>query len=134
MEQTPRFEPKIPQVIQEVGFDFSWSEPKVWALEIPAEELAVSELVWHFDVPFLWEKGGVYNLTPRAVMEQPDAHPEEYTRTIAADVTHPIDIMENKGHWLILDGLHRLMKLVMAGKTTVQVRKIPREKIPEILE
>ena len=50
-----------------------------------------------------------------------------------ADLSHPIDIMENKGRWLILDGLHRLMKATIQEESTVQVRKIPREKIPEIL-
>lgn len=123
-----------PKIIEEVGFEFNWSEPKVWALELPVEELPLSELSWHFDVPFLGEKGEGYNLTPRAVMEQPEEHPEEATRTLAADTVHPIDIMENKGRWLILDGLHRLMKLAIQGKTSVRVRKVPREKIPEILE
>ncbi len=42
-------------------------------------------------------------------------------------------IMENKGRWLILDGLHRLVKAHMQGLKKVQVRVIPRERIPEIL-
>jgi hypothetical protein len=42
--------------------------------------------------------------------------------------------MENKGRWLILDGLHRLMKLSVEGEEKVKVRIIPREKIPEILK
>lgn len=134
MELPPKAEPTIPQIIQDVGFDFSWSEPKVWKLEVPSEDISITELVWHFNVPFLWEKGGVYNLTPRAVLEHPADHPEEYERTLSADTAYPIDIMQNKGRWLILDGLHRLMKLSVAGKIMVQVRKIPREKIPEILE
>jgi hypothetical protein len=49
-----------------------------------------------------------------------------------ADTSYPIDIMENKGRWLILDGLHRLVKLYEQGEKTVKVRIIPRKKIPEI--
>lgn len=126
--------PKIPKIIQEVGFDFSWSEPKVWALEVPEESMPIQELVWHFDIPFLWEKGGVYNLKPREVLDHPDQHPEEYQRTMRADTTFPIDIMENKGRWLILDGLHRLMKLSQEAAASVRVRKIPHSRIPDILE
>lgn len=123
---------EIPQIIKDVGFDFSWSEEKVWALDIPVEEMNIEELIWHFDIPFLWEGGGVYNLTSREVIEHPDAHKLEYERTMRADLSHPIDIMENKGRWLILDGLHCLMKASILGMKMVQVRKVPRERISEI--
>jgi len=131
METTENQE--IPQVIKDVGFDFDWSEEKVWALDVPESEMGMDELTWHFEIPFLWENG-VYNLKPQDVIDNPEAHKGEYERTMRADTSHPIDIMENKGRWLILDGLHRLMKLYILGDKTVKVRIIPREKIPEILE
>ena len=105
---------EIPQIIKDVGFDFDWSEEKVWALDVPVEEIDISELTWHFD--------------------DPDAHKDEYKRTMKANLIHPIDVMENKGRWLILDGLHRLMKATILKMNKIRVRKIPREKIPEILE
>lgn len=123
---------EIPQIIKDVGFDFSWDEKKVWKLDVPVSEMDINELIWHFEIPFLWEGGGVYNLKSWEVIEDPDAHKEEYERTIKADTSHPIDIMKNKGRWLILDGLHRLMKLYIQGAKKVQVRIIPREKIPDI--
>ncbi|MGH7141440.1 MAG: glycosyltransferase [Minisyncoccia bacterium] len=122
----------IPQIIKDVGFDFDWDNEKVWALDVPTEEMDITELAWHFDVPFLWEDG-VYNLTPREVIEHPKAHEKEYDRTMRADFAHPIEIMHNKERWLILDGLHRLMKASMLGDKIVRVRKISRERIPEIL-
>jgi hypothetical protein len=124
---------EIPQIIKDVGFDFDWDEPKVWALEVPTEEININELTWHFDIPFLWENS-VYNLKPQEVIDNPEAHKEEYERTMRSDTSHPIDIMENKGRWLILDGLHRLMKLSISGEKTIKVRKIPSDKIPEILK
>ncbi len=124
----------IPQIIKDVGFDFNWSEEKVWKLEVPVEIINIQELEWHFDIPFLCEKGEVYNLTSREVIENPDAHKEEYERTMQADLSYPIDIMENKGRWLILDGLHRLMKASILGKQMVEVRKISRDYIPDIVE
>lgn len=122
----------IPPIIKDVGFDFSWSEEKVWALDAPVEEIYISELIWHFDTPFLWENG-IYNLKPQEVLDNPEAHTVEYERTMRADLAYPIDIMENKGRWLILDGLHRLMKASILGMEKVNVRKIPRERIPEIV-
>ncbi len=122
-----------PQIIKEVGFDFSWSEEKVWALDVPVEEMDISEIIWHFDIPFLWENG-IYNLKPQEVLDNPEAHKEEYDRTMRTDLAYPIDIMENKGRWLILDGLHRLMKASILGMGKVNVRKISRERIPEIIK
>ena len=49
-----------------------------------------------------------------------------------ADINYPIDIMFWKKRWLILDGLHRLMKQAIEGRQTVQVRKIPESAIPLI--
>jgi hypothetical protein len=123
----------IPQIIKDVGFDFSWDEPKVWKLDIPARKMNINELIWHFDIPFLWIDGDVYNLTPNDVLTNPKKYQSEYDRTMTADMRYPIDIMENKGRWLILDGLHRLMQAVINGLKEVDVRIVPREKIPEII-
>jgi hypothetical protein len=124
---------EIPQVIKDVGFDFRWDVEKVWALNLPTQTMNINELAWHFNIPFLWE-GGVYNLKPIEVMNNPEKHKVEYQRTIKSDLSHPIDIMENKGRWLILDGLHRLMKASISKVSIVQVRIIPHEYIPQILK
>ena len=66
------------------------------------------------------------------IINDPEKYKDEYERTMKADLSHPIDIMKNKGRWLILDGLHRLMKAYIQGQKKVKVRKIPRERIPDI--
>ena len=124
---------EIPEIIKKVGFDFNWDEKKVWALEVPVTEMDVKELTWHFDIPFHWHNGEVYNLTSWEIIKSPDKYKEEYERTMNSDLKYPIDVMENKGRWLILDGLHRLMKAYIQGAKMVSVRIIPTEKIPEIL-
>ena len=124
----------FPQIIKDVGFDFSWSEEKVWQLDLPVEEMPLKELEWHFEIPFLWEKSRVYNLTPQQVIDKPKEYQKEYERTIKSDLKYPIDIMKNKGRWLILDGLHRLMKASILGQEIVKVRKISRDNIPKILK
>lgn len=122
-----------PILIKEVGFDFSWDEQKVWKLDVPVENMAIEQLTWHFDVPFIWSKpNGYYDTTPKEIIEQPKLFPEEYERTMSADTSYPIDIMFWKNRWLILDGLHRLMKQSIEGADSVRVRKIPESVIPEI--
>ena len=124
----------LPKIIKEVGFDFSWSEKKVWALDVPVEKIDIKELKWHFEIPFWNTENEYYNLKPNDVINFPEGHQEEYERTMKADLSYSIDIMKNKGRWLILDGLHRLTKAKIHGKTKVEVRKIPRDKIPEIVK
>ncbi|HNZ86355.1 MAG TPA: hypothetical protein PLD95_02010 [bacterium] len=123
---------ELPQIIKDVGFDFSWDEGKVWKLDEPISEMDIKELEWHFDIPF-WCENGDYNLTPGVVINNPKKHKKEYERIMLCDLKYPLDIMENNGKWLLLDGLHRLTKAYIQGNKTVVVRKIPRERIPEIL-
>lgn len=126
---------ELPDIIKDVGFDFSWDEKKVWQLDYPAEEMPMSELMWHLDIPFIWSKpNGYYDIKPIEVIRQPEKFREEYERTMQADTFYPIDVMYWKERWLILDRLHRLMKLYIQGQETVNIRKIPKSTIPQILK
>ena len=122
----------LPAHIQEYAFDFRWDNQLVWGLEVQSELMGVDELLWHFDIPWLHTEGERFNLTPKDIMKSPLLYQEQYERTMQSDLAYPIDVMENKGRWLILDGLHRLMKAVNEGETVVHVRKIPRTLIPNI--
>src|SRR3989344_3597195 len=113
----------MPDVIKNVGFDFNWSEEKVWALKLPVEDMSIKELEWHFDIPFWFTPGGYYDLKPRTVIEQKDDNKQEYERTMKADLSHPLDIMYWKNSWLLLDGLHRLVKAYILGQERIKVRK-----------
>jgi hypothetical protein len=127
-----RMKKDIPDIIKQVGFDFEWEEEKVWKLHVPVEEMDINELTWHFDIPFHWHGGQVYILKSKEVIDNPDKYKEEYERIMKAELKYPIDIMQNKGRWVILDGLHRLIKAYIQGSKLVRVRKIPRDMIPEI--
>jgi len=128
MEQTQ----KLPQVIKEVGFDFHWSNEKVWNLDIRIEEMVMSELEWHFDVPFWNKPGGYYDLTPMEVLTVSDEYKEEFEKIMNSDLSYPLDIMFWKGRWLMVDGLHRLVKAKKIGMKTVKVRKLSQQHIPLI--
>lgn len=124
----------VPQIIQDVGFDFDWDNKKVWALDIPVTSMPMSDLAWHLNIPF-WDSEGVdeYNLKPSEVIAYPEKEPTHFKKIMEADLSYPIDIMENKRRWLILDGLHRLVRLNMLGMQEIKVRIVPREIISQIL-
>jgi hypothetical protein len=125
---------ELPQIIKDVGFDFRWDERKVWLLDVPAQDMPINDLTWHFDIPFWPKPGGFYDLKAQDVIDHPDQYSAEYERTMQADTSHPIDIMFWRGRWLILDGLHRLVKLSIQGAKTVKVRKIPKSAVPLIVK
>lgn len=84
---------ELPSIIKDVGFDFRWDERKVWKLDVPSEEMPITELVWHFGIPFIWSKpDGYYDVLPSEVIKHPKLHPAEYERTMQADTSYPIDI------------------------------------------
>lgn len=122
----------LPAHIQEYAFDFRWDNELLWKLNVETEPMNTNELIWHFDIPWLHTEGERFNLTPTEIMRNPTLYKEQYERTMRSDLSYPIDVMANKGRWLILDGLHRLMKAVHSGDRTVTVRKIPRILIPKI--
>ncbi len=125
-------EENIPESVLEYGFDFDWDESDVWALDYPTEEMDISELEWHLDVPF-WDYGdGTYNLTPNQVISDREKYMEHYDRVMNSDINYPIDVMFNKGRYVILDGCHRLVKCKFLGMKKVNVRIIPREEIKHL--
>lgn len=117
---------------EEHSFDLPfWRDnKKLWALDVPVEKMKIDEFLWMLDVPFWEDKQGNIVITPQEVINNPDKYPKHRDQIKKCDVAFPIDIMKNKkGKWSTLDGLHRVVKLIMEGKTMVQVRKIP----PEII-
>lgn len=123
---------EIPQIIKNVGFDFYWSEEKVWALNIPIEDMEIKKLEWHFDFPFWSTHDGYYDLKPNQVLNEPMKYQDEFERILKADTKYPLDIMFWKNRWLLLDGLHRLVKSKLKNNKTVKVRKISLDFIPKI--
>lgn len=101
-------------------------------MDIPVEEMDISELAWHFSVPFWSTPTGYYDLTPNQVLSDPKKYKIEFDRTMKSDLQHPLDIMLWKNRWLLLDGLHRLVKAKHLGMDKIKVRKIPKEAIPLI--
>lgn len=118
-----------------VGLDFgNWDEEKMWALNLPIVEIDINELLWHFDVP--WWTNDVnerWTITPWDVLHETADSKNQQSVVDQVDLAYPIDILKNKGRWLILDGIHRLVKSYKQDFKKVKVHIIPRERLPEIL-
>ena len=103
---------------------------KLWALEVPSEEMDINELTWMLDIPFWEDEDGNIVITPNEVINNLDEYPYHKEKINNCDTSYPIDIMKNKkDKWAILDGLHRLVKMFLNNESKIIVRKIPPEMI-----
>ncbi len=107
---------------------FKIDEPKLWAIDIPVEEIPISEIEYNLDIPYL-EKEGTddWNLTPRMLIKNFDKEFYHAKEVNKADLKHPIEIYLHKGEWIILDGIHRFTKAVRLGHKTIKVRRVSEE-------
>jgi hypothetical protein len=55
---------------------------------------------------------------------------EHHRRTMAADLGCPIDLLLRNGRWVILDGVHRLLKADLLRLGNVPVRRLPAAMLP----
>lgn len=120
----------IPDSVLEYGLPFDWEEIDVWKLDVPVTKIPIEELIWHFEVPFWDYEDNFYAITPNDVINNPSKYYEHYNRIINSDISYPIDVIENKGRLVILDGLHRLVNLYIKGYKKIDVRIVPQNMIP----
>lgn len=113
----------IPPVLQPYILEFQWDVARLHALDLPTAERTVASLAHHLELPF-WAYGGrPFQVTPYEVAADPDRYHEQFARTLAADLSHPIDaVLREDGRITILDGVHRLLKAHLTGQTLVSVR------------
>lgn len=122
----------LPDELRGVLLDFAWQLDLLWSLDIPATEVPLDELRWHFDLP-LWAVDGKYfHVTPAQVAADPERYSQQYARTLAADLSYPIHMLDRPVRMTILDGTHRLLKAHLLGHETVQVIKVPLSRLPDI--
>ena len=123
---------KKPEII-DTGFKIP--EPMLWALDLPVEEIPISEIANNLEIPYLESEGtDDWNLCVRELVENFDREPHHAKQTMTADLAFPIELYCHNGQWIILDGVHRLTKAVREGRDTIRVRRIPESSIQEILK
>ncbi len=119
---------------EQYGFNFgSWDEKKVWAIELPVTKMPVSDFDWHLDVPY-WDSidGKKFSVTPRDVLTRKSGTEKEQERVKNINTNYPIDVLFHEGKWFILDGVHRLIRILQEGQGSISVRVFPNERFHEI--
>jgi hypothetical protein len=123
----------IPPILRPYILDLLWDVDALHALRLPAVEIAVAELAHHLDLPFWAYEGKPFQLTPHQVAADPARYHEQYARTLAADLVHPLDVVRRPdGRLTILDGVHRLLRAELSGLHVIPVRVLEWERLGEI--
>jgi hypothetical protein len=115
-----------------VLLDFAWDLRRLFALELRQEACLVEDLMWHLDLPFRRANSEMFSVTPNDVRRDPARHPEQWARTLNADLSFPIHVMSHSGRTVILDGIHRLLKAAVEGRSTIRARRLSKVHLPAI--
>lgn len=112
----------------DIGFEIDYR--KLWELDIPTEEIDISDLKCNMDFPYLEQEGtDDWNLTPRMLIRDFDKEISHATRIEETDLSYPIEIYFHNGNWIILDGVHRYTKSLKNGFKTMKVRKVSQDQL-----
>jgi hypothetical protein len=137
MMDEPRMQPfalwsLAPAAVREHMFDLTWDPADLFALPLPTEGVVVSSLLWHLDLP-CWRDGERYfAVTPADVARDRLSHARQWRRTMDADLTCPIHLVDGPRRETILDGLHRLLKAHTLGIEQLPCRRLTSEMLRRI--
>ena len=120
---------------KEIDLGFRVDEHKVMRLDLPVEEILISELIHNADICYL-EKEGTddWNLSPNDLSRNFDREITHAKRVKGVDLSYPICIYNFDDQWIILDGVHRFTKAIMDDKKTILVKKVPSKLIDTIIK
>ena len=124
----------VPSLSAQIGLDFWIESRKLWAIDLPLESMSIAKLAWNLMFE-RWEYDPVidqHRLTPFNLLLNPHISPKEFKRTQQANLSYPIEIIWRHNRWVVMDGLHRLLKAFALGHQTILVRKFYPKHIPLI--
>jgi len=124
---------KLPNELHGIVYDFWWDRDKLQTLDLPEETVSIGELVWQLDLPWWQYQGKPFQIKPRQVLDDPVTYQEQYKRALAVDLSYPIIIREEHDRKIIIDGVHRLLKVVIHDLPSVKAAVFSEEMIPLIL-
>lgn len=121
---------KPPKILTDVGLSVFVNTVELRDFDVPISEINIQDLLWHFDMP-VWEKDGTddWNLTPWEVIRKETGTKGHQKKVQDADLRHPLIITRYNDRFVILDGVHRLVKAYAQGSTKVNAKVIPYEYI-----
>lgn len=122
----------MPAVLRDVVLDFVWDRDRLWSLDLHVTWVPVAELDWHLGLPMWALNGRPFVVTPEQVARHPHAFREQYARTMAADMSFPLHVLDRPTKLTLLDGMHRLLRAHVNGSEAIQVKKLPVARLDEI--
>ena len=124
----------VPAELRGVLCEFVWDSDKLRRLPLPVGTVTVDSLRWHLDLPYWRYDSQPFQVTPAQVKADPARYEEQYQRAMATDLGYPLDLLIRNDRWVILDGVHRLLKADVLGLRHVRVRRLPTAMLPLILQ
>ena len=117
-----------PSILTDAGLSLFANTLELRESSFPIVQIPIEELTWHFDMP-VWEKDETddWNLAPRDVIEGKDGSVTHRARIEKADTSFPLIVTKYAERYVILDGIHRLVKRYEHGERVVNAKVIPIE-------
>lgn len=117
---------KPPRKLTSVGLSMFVDTVKLRKVPVPVVRIPLKKLLWHLDMP-VWEKDGTddWNLTPREVAERRPYTKDHQKIMAKANTRYPIIVTRYRSRYVILDGIHRLTKVYVKGRSSIKAKVIP---------
>jgi hypothetical protein len=123
----------IPSVLRPWLLDAEWDPERLRSVGRPITALPVAALRWCYALPWWQNNGTPFAVTPRAVIEHPGSYPDHDAHVAVADVSRPLHVIRRHGRWVVLDGLHRLVRAELDGHERVRVVPLGREQLTRVV-
>jgi hypothetical protein len=121
-----------PPVIRQALPIVPWKIHKLWALDLPVQQIAVADLAWLLDLP-LWQENGMrFQVSPAQVRGDPGRFADHLRRVMACDLEQPIHLVEHHGRMVVLDGYHRLLKAAIEGRPEIDAMVLSQQDLESI--
>jgi hypothetical protein len=124
----------IPPALRPWLLDAEWDLNRLHAIERPVSAVPVATLRWCYELP--WWRGddnAWFTVTPREVMRNPGRYPNHDARIASADVSRPLHVLRRHSHWMVLDGIHRLVRADLDGARRVRVVPLGRQQLTRVV-
>jgi hypothetical protein len=122
--------PLVPPSLRAVMPSESWNRTRLQELVLPTDEVPVAELRWQLDLPWWRGDASYFSVSPNQVRQEPERFRRQWRRTLAADLTFPVHLLEGR-RLIVLDGLHRLLKADVSGLHLISAHVLSRELFAE---
>lgn len=117
-----------PKILEDAGFDIYVDTSKLRDLPLDIAPIGLHELTWCFDYP-VWEKDGTddWNLTPLEVINREPGTTDHMQKVQDSSLEYPIVIIWHKDKWVIVDGIHRLVKAYLLKSPIINAKILSKE-------